>query len=200
MIVYLFPKGAKFKYEFQKGKPWQYSTLYSPFDFSVLKSSTELEAEKKAILDSQFFYFRVDTTVYESVKKSYVLQFSNFFSLPASSKQYYDLYDFGISLLDHIYSKGVLPLELVKKGGESVFLINGNVESTIDKDQFANIEALKEIIDQLLQKTPYLSYRSSFYNLFLEIVQPNITLDQKFTSNALSQSFSDISLLSLIHI
>ncbi len=194
LIVYLFPKGAKFKYEFQKGKPWQYSTLYSPFDFSVLKSSTELEAEKKAILDSQFFYFRVDTTVYESVKKSYVLQFSNFFSLPASSKQYYDLYDFGISLLDHIYSKGVLPLELVKKGGESVFLIKGNVESTIDKDQFANIEALKEIIDQLLQKTPYLSYRSSFYNLFLEIVQPNITLDQKFTSNALSQSFSDISL------
>ena len=36
-IVYLFPKGGHFKYEFQKGKPWQYDNLYAPFDFAIQK-------------------------------------------------------------------------------------------------------------------------------------------------------------------
>ena len=100
MIVYLFPKGAKFKYEFQKGKPWQYATLYAPFDFSILKSPAELQAEKQAILDSQFPYYRADMTVYDAVNNSYASQFSNFFNLPASNKEYKDLYDLGLSLLE----------------------------------------------------------------------------------------------------
>ena len=32
LIVFFFPKGGKFKYEFQKGKPWQYDNFYAPFD------------------------------------------------------------------------------------------------------------------------------------------------------------------------
>ena len=46
LIVYLFPKGGTFKYEFQKGKPWQHPTLYAPFDYSIIKSESELENEK----------------------------------------------------------------------------------------------------------------------------------------------------------
>ncbi len=38
LIVYLLPKGGKFKYEITKGKPWQYENLYAPFDFAILKS------------------------------------------------------------------------------------------------------------------------------------------------------------------
>ena len=95
LIVYLFPKGATFKYEFQKGKPWQYASLYAPFDFSILKSAVELENEKHTILDSQFPYYRADESVSMQVKTSYDLQFSNFFNLPVSSNEYKDLYEFG---------------------------------------------------------------------------------------------------------
>ena len=194
VIVYLFPKGAKFKYEFQKGKPWQYATLYAPFDFSIMKSSAELESEKQAILDAQLPYYRADPTVYEAVKNSFASQFSNFFSLPASSKQYKDLYDFGLLLLDQIYLNGVLPPGFGQEAGESVFLIKGNVESTVDKVEFASIESLQQKIEQLVQNTAYPDYITQYYNLFFEIVQPNIALDEKFTTNALEASLGDISL------
>ena len=39
LIVFFLPKGGKFKYEFQKGKPWQYENLYAPFDFSIKNSN-----------------------------------------------------------------------------------------------------------------------------------------------------------------
>ena len=130
LVVYFFPKGAKFKYEFQKGKPWQYSTLYAPYDFSVLKSPSEIEKEKQIILDSQYPYYRADETIFDLVKKSYASQFPNFFSLPLLGKKYQDLYDFGFTLLDHIYSNGVLPPGFNHKGIEGVFLIKGNIFST----------------------------------------------------------------------
>ncbi|MEC7068825.1 MAG: HDIG domain-containing metalloprotein [Bacteroidota bacterium] len=193
LIVYLFPKGAKFKYEFQKGKPWQYATLYAPFDFSILKSPAELEAEKQAILDSQFPYYRADMTVYEAVNNSYASQFSNFFNLPVSNKEYKDLYDLGLSLLEETYTNGVLPPGFEQKGGSTVFLIKGNVEFTVDKDQFIRIETLQEHLDLRLEKTAYTNYSASYYKLFFEIVLPNITLDEKFTFNSINQSLSDIS-------
>ena len=34
-IVYLFPKGGQFKYEFSNGQVWQYDNLYAPFDFAI---------------------------------------------------------------------------------------------------------------------------------------------------------------------
>jgi putative nucleotidyltransferase with HDIG domain len=193
LVVYLFPKGAKFKYEFQKGKPWQYASLYAPFDFSILKSSNELEAEKQVILDAQFPYYRLDTQVYEVVKNSYASQFSNFFSFPASSEEYQKLYDFGLLLLEQTYLNGVLPPGFDQKGGERVFLIKGNIESTVDRDQFVKIETLQESIDQHLNKTTFAHYSTPYYKLFFEIVLPNISLDEKFTTNAINQSLGDIS-------
>ena len=43
LIVFFFPKGGKFKYEFQKGKPWQYENLYAPIDFSIKKTQEEIQ-------------------------------------------------------------------------------------------------------------------------------------------------------------
>ena len=193
LIVYLFPKGATFKYEFQKGKPWQYASLYAPFDFSILKSAAELEIEKRTILDSQFPYYRADESVYMQVKTSYDLQFPNFFNLPVSSTEYKDLYDFGYLLIDQIYINGVLPLGFEEREAKSVYLIKGNVESTIDKSAFVKIEEIQQKIEQLIQKNQFKSRTNQFYNLFFEILQPNISLDEKFTTNALNESLSDIS-------
>ncbi len=54
LSVYFFPSGGKFKYNFQKGRPWQYNTLYAPFDFAILKSEEELESERQEILNVIF--------------------------------------------------------------------------------------------------------------------------------------------------
>ena len=44
-IVYFFPKGGQFKYDFSQGKPWQYNNLIAPFDFAIEKTQEELEEE-----------------------------------------------------------------------------------------------------------------------------------------------------------
>ena len=53
MIVYLFPKSGKFKYNFDKGKPWQSENLYAPFNFAIKKSSEELSKENRIIMKNK---------------------------------------------------------------------------------------------------------------------------------------------------
>ena len=60
--------------------------------------------------------------------------------------------------------------------------------------EFVSIENLKQKIDYLIQNTAYPDYTTQFYNLFFEIVQPNIALDDKFTDNVLNESLDGISL------
>jgi len=57
LVVFLFPREGKFKYEFQKNKTWAHQDLYAPFDFAILKSAQEIEKEKYNIQNSHLLYF-----------------------------------------------------------------------------------------------------------------------------------------------
>src|SRR5690606_2999015 len=65
LVVYINPREVKFKYEFQKGKPWLYENLVAPFDFPVLKTEEELEKERKTIVESKTMFLRKDDEVAE---------------------------------------------------------------------------------------------------------------------------------------
>jgi hypothetical protein len=41
LIIYLLPKAGQFKYDYQKGKPWQYENLYAPFSFTIKKDKRD---------------------------------------------------------------------------------------------------------------------------------------------------------------
>ncbi len=56
-IVYLFPKGGQFKYEFNNGKVWKYDNLYATFDFAIQKTEAEIIQEKEAISANSKYYF-----------------------------------------------------------------------------------------------------------------------------------------------
>ena len=74
LVVYFFPKGGQFKFEFQKGKPWQYDNLYAPFDFAIQKSAEDIEAEKTAIIEDSKFYLErkteIETQVFENINRA----------------------------------------------------------------------------------------------------------------------------------
>ena len=38
LLVWLMPRGAKFAYDYRKGRSWKYETLYAQFDFPIYTS------------------------------------------------------------------------------------------------------------------------------------------------------------------
>lgn len=65
-IYFILPGEPKFKYEYQKGFPWRHENLVAPFDFAILKTSTEIELEKAEQIQSVIPYFLMDTANFNS--------------------------------------------------------------------------------------------------------------------------------------
>ena len=71
LILYIFPLGGQFKYEFQKGRVWQYPDFYSPFDFSILKSDIEYKNDQEEAVRDLKPYLKADLDLRDQVIINY---------------------------------------------------------------------------------------------------------------------------------
>lgn len=59
----LFPNEGRFKYKYQKGRPWIYETLLAPIDFPILKTDAELLQEKEDKASTMVPYYDYNSVV-----------------------------------------------------------------------------------------------------------------------------------------
>jgi hypothetical protein len=67
IIVAISPREGKFKYEFEKGKPWLQASLIAPWDFPILKPDQVISKERDSILKNFAPYFKMDSEVESTV-------------------------------------------------------------------------------------------------------------------------------------
>jgi putative nucleotidyltransferase with HDIG domain len=188
-VVYIFPRGGQFKYEYQKGKTWQHPTLYAPFNFTILKSEQELAEEKQTIEIQQPKYYRYDSSIYENVILKYNEKFKLVFLENKPSDQ---LILFGRELINEIYKYGVLPINF-QSNNKNLYLIKNTEETSLSFDQLFRLKNLNEFILEETSTSSLNEYNDQYYNLFFDLIQPNIFLDEGFTKQALQASLGDIS-------
>ncbi|MCF8233995.1 MAG: HDIG domain-containing protein [Bacteroidales bacterium] len=75
VLVMIFPKEGKFKYDFQKGRPWMHEDLIAPFDFAILKPEEEIEKEKEKLLAQHRPYFRYDSVLTAEKRENLISDF-----------------------------------------------------------------------------------------------------------------------------
>ena len=205
LIVYAFPRQAKFKYEFTKGKPWMHETIIAPFDFSILKSVEEIESEKDIINKQHAPIFNFNDAIFEikaeefvnlfedkwsldkNIQKDLKFTFSNIFKLKSArnSTKKHDLVNFGFNKLQEIYSKGIIQQNLDNSHGSQVLLKKGSLAEKRDIIDFYTINsAANEInlMDTLSEKE-----FAFIVPLLLASLEQNIIYD-KISSDELLQS------------
>ena len=64
IVVWMMPRNVKFKFEYQKLRPWQHETLYAPFNFPIYKTDDEIKKEKEEALKNiePIFVYNVEDT------------------------------------------------------------------------------------------------------------------------------------------
>jgi hypothetical protein len=68
-LYFSLPKEARFRYEYQKGRPWMHNTLFAPYSFAIQKSEAEFQHEKDSLLKEQVPYF----VFADSISKNQIL-------------------------------------------------------------------------------------------------------------------------------
>jgi cyclic-di-AMP phosphodiesterase PgpH len=196
IVVYLFPKSGQFKYEFQKGKPWQYENYYAPFDFAIQKSIDEIEKEKKQINETSKQFFQHNEEVVVNVKKvvSSKIDQALFYSELAEEKKI-DLKQKANEIVDDIYEFGYLEASgnQIIENKATIALRSGNKIQDIQPYKLYKSSQILEYINSKMGIQPYSEEENSILNIIYEELKPNVSFDEGFTEKVLQESLNKIS-------
>lgn len=187
-VVYLFPKGGKFQYEFQKGKPWQYETLIAPFDFPIEKTAKEIEAEKADIIANADTYYYYDSSVVERVKNDFNEEFDELFANDSiiESQAFSILKTKANRLLLGFYKNGVIATVDESKIDKLVILTQNNEPRTVSYNKFIKMNNLQKYINDFVTRELLENYETQLYSLFFDVIEPNVSINTEITNSELS--------------
>ena len=194
LIVFFFPKGGKFKYDFQKGKPWQYENLYAPFDFSIKKDAAEIEAEKAQIKKTQTDFYSYNDSIVVAVKNEFSSKFAPAFEEEnLSATQSRRLERTGNAILDVIYRNGILKKSDKASPKKQLQLLKGNEATLLNTNKLLTLQSASASITREIDKRKLNDFKDRYQQLFFDIIKPNVFYNENLSKKALEDELSKIS-------
>ena len=177
-IVYLFPKTGKFRYSFEKGKPWQSENLYAPFNFAIQKTQDEINEEQLEIENNAPVYFEIDREIPKTIKLDYITKFNEVFNDSVTSKK--ALFKQGTDIVETLYENGILDTDYPYSNDKQVVLVasNNTVEKRIEYRNLVEINQLRNRLESFLKQSTSAENKNKMISLFFDIVKPNVTLNE----------------------
>ena len=191
LVIYMLPKGGQFKYQFQKGKPWQYENLYAPFNFTIKKDNKTLDQERESIKRNAVPFFDLDPDIPLTALQEFsvLLDLSYQDSAWATPKK--KVKQLGLNLVNKLYKNGVLGVS-----GDNYLpeqLINLRVNNQVRQTVFSRVvqrEELQELSAKELESLPEIS--EVMRQIIATVVKPNLTFNAALTEASVQELLGDI--------
>ena len=193
IIVFLFPKAGIFQYEFQKGMPWRYETLYAPFDFPIYKTEAELAQDREKITQEQTPIFNQNPEIKNYQLNKFATALDKYKN-PATAQTLENLQQ----KLALLYNAGILqlPENLTAENLRTIKIVNNNIGRDVD---FQKTYTLKKAYSTLTEWINSSSLPQSTKEHILSLnlnnyIQPNLEFDVSKTNLQLLNQLKNISL------
>jgi putative nucleotidyltransferase with HDIG domain len=194
-IVYLFPREGKFKYEFQKGKPWLSEDLIAPFDFAISKKPEELLSEQALIQKNAKLYFRVENSVFSKEEAELDARFDSLWDgkNPQNKEK---AREEAHTVLAAVYKKGIIQVgeQIENKPSDySVFLLDNNLADEVELGSLFTIQSAYSYVTASLNNLP--SAEKEFLQPLLQnLLKQNIFYDAETTDKFKNEALNNISM------
>lgn len=196
-IVYLFPKGGQFKYEFNNGKVWKYDNLYATFDFAIQKTEAEIVLEKKAVTVNSKYYFLKNAAIEQEVFANFKERFAPLLGNDSVSEAALMLYKKkGEKIIQKVYANGFLEVTsegMIPEQNMMVVLKDNNRIEDIAYKAFLTSNRVFLEIKQELEDDQNSYAKNTVLTILSEIIKPNISFDAIFTEKMVAADMEAIS-------
>src|SRR5690606_6428864 len=171
LVIYFLPKGGQFKYNFQKGKPWQYENLYAPFSFTIKKDAETLKKEKAEIRANAVPYFDYDDKIQGRVLENFQSNLETYYidSLYTTSKQ--TVQRIGEGLIKEVYANGVTDEIHAYENNRLIYLKKGNEIEERTYSQLFKKDNLNQKIREIIEKQNVADAQALLYNTLNEALE-----------------------------
>ncbi|MDX1364870.1 HD family phosphohydrolase [Arenibacter latericius] len=194
VIVFFFPRGGKFKYEFQKGKPWQYDNFYAPFDFSINKGEAEINKEKEKIRAGRVDYYNYDEQIVKEVDSIIQLEIPMIFD--DGNYSYLQINQFqqvAKEMVDELYNVGILSKVGRPTNRSSLYLLKNNEAKKLPINSIYKLSDVSKVVENILAQKNLSKLEPEFQQLFFSTIKPNLSFNEDLSNKELEAEFSKIS-------
>ena len=184
IITAFLPKQPRFRYEFEKGEIWKNKDLVSPFSFAILKTSTQIDLDRKEALDNILPVYTLNTDLLREVEEAYSGEFDvkwHGSGLPDNEKEAYKTAS--VNLLRSVYTKGIIALNVKQLKGNKNYdfsLVQNNISKIMNSADVFTVQSALEYY-----KNTFTSVSLKVKDLVLTLVEDhlraNIVFDEKMT-------------------
>ncbi|WP_366518140.1 HDIG domain-containing metalloprotein [uncultured Mucilaginibacter sp.] len=196
VIIFTLPKQAKFRFEYGKGRIWNQKDLVSPYNFAILKTNAELDADREAALRSISPIYEYDPNIEKQELENFRNDFEIKWHNSALNEKQKDAYlKLGIALLTNIYQKGVLALnKRFQHSGENydVTILNNKIAQTKITAEIFTRERALNYCDQVLNQRRDLD-KSFLIGLLQDHIQYNLSYDNPLTLQLENETLDGLS-------
>lgn len=154
-ILYVFPKGVKFNYTYEIGKPWIHETLTSKLNFPIMKSTKEMQDDYFQTIQTKYSpYYSIDKNVGQSMVANYKRQMAEQGNSDTPETKYV------IQKLEKIYGEGILASEEIERNkrlnikGIKILHKDKNGIEAYDGQKLSNTHSIIEAYQQIMSNLP----------------------------------------------
>jgi cyclic-di-AMP phosphodiesterase PgpH len=196
LVTFIIPKQAKFKYEFEQGKPWMHDDLVAPFSFAIQKTESQVQRERELIAENFKPFYKQNTKIMQDRKqrfRSIISQLSPSETGSEEEKNYY--IDRGLKLLDEIYERGIIALDTNIRSKPKEFIIielRKNIAEDKQLQSYYTLSEARSSVMDRVSKDTFLN-KSWFVRSLYTSLEPNILYDQDLSEKKLEELLDNIS-------
>ena len=194
LVIWFMPRMAKFKYEYQKLRPWQHETLYAPFDFPLYKSDEQLAEERNAALSGIDPIFVFNTKKTSEIRNVLLKDFEQQWTGPEEDMPYYR--DMLMKLYDTIENKGVIAhVDFIDNIGknETIDVVKDRVMKKRKIGEFYSIKTMHDTLSLYLSDIKDNKYIPLLNKLLINSLHPNVEYSEDLSNKAKEQALASLS-------
>lgn len=195
IIVLLMPRNVKFKYEYQKMRPWPHETLYAPFNFPVYKSEETVRKEREVALKNVEPIFIFDVQGTENGREKLLKDFDFQWNDTIGYKENYE--ELIASVYDHIENRGIVAKNNFTsnyKGDEIVVVVRNKVSTKCMYEDFYTMSTASAYIQHHIDSIPDYNTKQLINNLLYSSLRSNVVYSENMTKQAEKMAVDNIML------
>ena len=195
IVVMLMPRNVKFKYEYQKMRPWPHESLYAPFNFPIYKTDEEVRKEKEEALKNIEPIFIYDALGTETSREKLLKDFDTQWNDSLGDRHYYE--NLVLSVYNYIENTGIVAKNIWTtnfKGDETIVVVRNKVQTKCHYDDLHTMTTASAYIQSQIGNISDYYTMQLINNLLHSSLRTNVMFSENMTKQAEKMAVDNIML------
>ncbi|WP_425571094.1 HD family phosphohydrolase [Olivibacter ginsenosidimutans] len=197
IICIFLPKQPRFRFEYEKGKIWMHEDLIAPYNFAILKTASEIKADRDQILQSVYPIYDNHDEIKTEETERFLNELEGKWESSGLDEREKPIYKAVVTqILSHVYDRGIIALtkKFQANGADYNFsLVKDNVAQNKNTAEVYTREKALAYASTIIDARRDIKEKDWLKKMVADYIQPNYAYNEQLTDKLITEALNNIS-------